>query len=56
MHAVLQSNTEFLSQKGKTRPSFDISEDVVEHREPNNNSSAPAGDEDLSVHAEQVER
>lgn len=32
---------------------FDISEDVVEH---SNNSSVPAGIEDLSLHIKQLER
>lgn len=43
-------------KKRQTRSSFDISKDVVEHREQNNNSSVPAGAGDLSVHTEQVER
>lgn len=40
----------------RTRSSFDISKDVVEHREQNNNSFVRAGAEDLYVHIEQVER
>lgn len=40
-------------KKRQTRSSFDISKDVVEHREQNNTSSVPAEAEDLSA---QVER
>lgn len=66
IYAVLQSGMKCLAhrvqkkkkrKKRQTRSSFDFSvKDVVEHGEQNNNSSTPAGTEDLFVHIQQVKR